>query len=64
MSLTQAWYVSTPRWTCLLCVSPDGRITTCAPLLWRRWRGQRWTDFLDTQHGTWGAGLRVVELEP
>jgi hypothetical protein len=58
-----AYWVSTPRFTCLVETDMAGRIVHSAPYLWR-WRGKAWTQLLQFLHRDWRhrGGLMVTPL--
>jgi len=57
-----AYYVSTPRFTCLVETDEQDRIAQTAPYL-RRWRGMSWRSLRWELHRGWGKeGLRIARL--
>lgn len=59
---TISWYVSTPRFTIRVDVSPAGLILpTSARYMWRQ-VGQSWEAWISQLRRQYGAGLRVEQL--
>ncbi len=57
----QSYWVSTPRWTCLVIVSPQGVIMHTAAYLWRA-RGRSWTTMVQQWQADYGASLHIVQM--
>lgn len=55
------YWVSTPRWTCLIRVNNDV-IVYCAPLLWNRCVRKSWPSLQAKWRQVWGASLHIAEL--
>ena len=56
------YWVSTPRFTCLVETDGHDRIVRTAPYLWR-WRGTSWRALVWELHRGWGKdGLRIERL--
>ena len=62
------YWLSTPRWTCWVCIDvtpgAHGKILDCAPILYKRWRGDFWVGLLTDARRRWGEAVFYTRLTP